>query len=136
MAKLLSTDPITWYLDPTTNDFPANKLITFTSGNTAVAQGIKTRLLLCAGEWFLDLDAGVPYLERPGVTAQQALYGQKFDQNKTQIIFRDAILGCPGVGSISAISCVFNNATRTLTVAWAVVTSFGDTVKDSLSVTH
>ena len=131
---LLSTDPITWTLDPTTNDFPPGPL-TFTSGLAAVAQGIRTRLQLCAGEWFLNLDAGIPYLERAGViTKEQALYGQKFDANKTTAMFRSAIKQCPGVGSISAISCVFNNATRTITIAWAVVTSFGDTITDSLAI--
>lgn len=106
----------------------------FSRGIDAVLQAIKIALQAVRGEWFADLEDGVPYFERDGVTADQALLGQQFDRGKAQAAFRDAILSAPGVGSIVSLVVTFESVTRTLSVSFEVKTIFGDTVADSLNV--
>lgn len=89
----------------------------FVSGVEAVNVGITTRLKLFAGEWFLDLEAGVPYWTD--------VLGQKFDDRKVRAAFRREILTCPGVAEIRSLEAAFDGATRELTVAWEVRCEFG-----------
>jgi hypothetical protein len=107
--------------------------LVFTTGLRAVAQGIRLRLQMFFGEWFQNLDLGIPYLERPGTTAAQAILGQKYNQLKTKTIFRKAIADAPGVDEILYLNVDFNRATRVLSVDWKVQTSFGQ-IQDGLGV--
>lgn len=93
--------------------------IYFSSGLRAVAQGIKIRLLSFKGEWFLDLDHGVPYW--------QDILGQKYNETKVRAAFRDAILAAPGVNKILELEVEFDGATRAVNVWWRVQTIFGVT---------
>jgi hypothetical protein len=105
----------------------------FTTGPDAVRQLLQHRLNLIKGEWFLDLDAGVPYFEREGVSADQALLGQTFDRQKALRAFAQEISACPGVTGIVSLEVDFDPATRVMEVSWVVTTEFGDTVEDSLA---
>jgi hypothetical protein len=80
----------------------------------AVAQAIKTRLLLLQGEYPLDLAAGVPYLT--------SIMGYSGDLG--QVIIKNEILKTPGVLSITSFSATLQN--RTLTITANVVTEFGN----------
>lgn len=128
---MLSTDPIDLLLDAN-GDIVIGSDLSWAKGVPAVAQGIRIALQLFRGEWFLDLDEGVPYLERDGVTADEALLGQKFDEQRALTAFREAILRAPGVNSITALAIQFDHATRKMTATWSVRTEFGDTPPDSL----
>lgn len=87
----------------------------------AVAQAINTRLLLWAGEWFLDLSEGTPYL-------QEILgYGT---QDSRDIAIKERVLGTPGVLSIVQYSSSVQN--RKLRVECTVRTQFGDTTFTSI----
>jgi hypothetical protein len=138
---LLLTDPIDITLDPVTGDLPAGDL-TMTSGIAAVMQGARIRLRMFAGEWFANLDAGVRYLERDGVTAAQALLGQPFNRAKAIREFRAALLGdpsrnvvaVPGIVSLKTLDAKYDGPTRTMTVTWQAVTAFGDTPLDLISI--
>lgn len=114
---------VDWAIDLDTGDllFP----LRYTTGLQAVAQGIRIRLLSFKGEWFADLDDGVPYLARDGVTAAEAILGQKYDEDKALAAFRKAILTAPGVNELSGLVLTFNATTRSLTVSFNVRTSFG-----------
>lgn len=105
----------------------------FSTGLAAVAQACRIALLLVRGEWFADLGLGVPYFEREGVTAAEALMGQKFNKAKATSAFREALEGVDGVVSVVSIAVTFNSVTREMTVTWVVRTEFGDTPADSLS---
>lgn len=138
---LLSTDQIDITLDPVTGDLPAGDL-TMTSGIAAVMQGATIRLRLFAGECFANLDAGVRYLEREGVTAAQALLGQPFNRAKAIREFRAALLGdpsrnvvgVPGIVSLKMLDVKYDGPSRTMTVTWQAVTEFGDTPLDLISI--
>lgn len=123
---------VDWALDLDTGDliFP----LRYTTGLEAVAQGIRIRLLSFRGEWFLDLDDGVPYLVREGVTADEALLGQRWDQTKAVQAFRAAIVAAPGVDDLTRLTVEFTGATRTMSVSFEVKTSFGVIVVNELEL--
>lgn len=130
---ILTTDPLDLRLDNTGDLAFENGDLAFAKGADGVAQLIREALLLVRGEWFLDLDAGMPWFERDGVSTDVALLGQQFNQAKAESTFRTTIAAIPGVGAINAISATFDDATRLMTVTWNVTTTFGDTVADSLT---
>lgn len=127
---MLSTDPIDFLLD---DDGDLVMPLQFSRGLPAVAQGIRVRTLLVRGEWFLDQDAGVPYLENDSVTAAAALLGQRFNAQKARAAFRDAIVSSPGVVELVSMNVSFDRATRGMSVSWEVRTEFGD-LSDSLDL--
>lgn len=59
-----------------------------TDSPEAVAQAVKTRLLLAAGEWFLDSDEGTPY------STKILGYGTK---NTRDLAIKARVLDTPGV---------------------------------------
>lgn len=89
----------------------------FTTGLAAVAQGIRIRLQLFKGEWFMDLEEGVPYF--------QDLLGHKFSETKARAAFRDSILAAPGVVELVTLNTIFEGSTRTLRVQFEARTDFG-----------
>ena len=144
MALPLATDQIDWKLDPVAHDLPATGNIQMTSGIGAVVQGAKIRLLMFAGEWFLNLAQGMPWIQRPDgtVSATQAILGQKFNRLKTLQAIRDQLLGnvskgiagVPGLLSLIALDCTFDGPSRMLTITWQAHTAFGDTQMNTLTV--
>jgi hypothetical protein len=82
----------------------------------AVAQAISTRLKLIQGEWFLDIQAGVPY------NTQVLGFGTipYYD-----FAIKDAILNTPGVSSIINYSSYIDN--RNVTITATVDTIYGQT---------
>ena len=79
-----------------------------------VAQAIKTRLLLMAGEWFLDETEGTPY-------ATQIL-GNNTQGTRDQAI-KERILDTPGVDELTSYQSSVTN--RKLTIAARVATIYG-----------
>lgn len=129
---MLSTDPIDLLLDAN-DDLVIDTDLQWSRGLPAIAQGIRIALRLVKGEWFLDLDDGVPYYEREGVSVNDALLGGRFSEAKALASFRSAILRAPGVNTITSLAVVFDGPTRKLTVTWSVRTVFGDTPVDTLT---
>lgn len=106
----------------------------YTRGLAGVAQGIGIRLRMFKGEWFLNLNLGLPLLDNDVVTESEALLGQVFDQQKALSAFRRVIAAAPYVKSIQALGVSFDGATRTLVVDWRVESALG-VVEDSTEVT-
>lgn len=128
----LSTDPIDLLVNTVTGDvvFP----LTFSKGLAGVVQSARVALAMVAGEWFLDLDAGVRYFERDGVAAADALFGQKYDQAKAIGEFRRVLTQVAGIVTINSLAVTFVGATRAMTVTWSASTVFGDTPPDTLAL--
>lgn len=120
--------------DPATGDLKIDSDIHFTTGGDAVQQMIQTRMQTFRGEWFLDLDEGVPYMENDSVSASEALLGARFDEIKTRQAFNELLVSTPGVAKVETLSVSFDAKTRVLSVSWRVTTEFGDTVSDILEV--
>lgn len=131
---MLLTDPIDLLTNAVTNDIVITTDLALTSGIAGVMQSVRIRLATFAGEWFLDLDLGVPFFERDGVSRTRAIFGQKFDQTKAINEFRKIILSTPGIVSVTKLQVSFVGTTRAMTALWQAQTAFGDTPVDSLSL--
>jgi len=130
---LLSTDPIDFLLDPVTNDLVITDDLAWSYGIDAVRQGCHIALAMIEGEWFMDLEEGVPYLERDGIDSRRVLLGGKFSADRARAAMVPELLKVPGVKSV--VYCTPSYKERALTVKWEVNTVFGDTVADTLNRT-
>lgn len=83
----------------------------------AVAQAVKTRFELHAGEWYLDLLEGTPYEKK--ILAEGTL--QTYDQ-----AIQERIAGTPGVVAIRDYASVLG-ADRKLSVTATIDTIYGAT---------
>jgi hypothetical protein len=125
MPALLSTDPLCLARDAD------NELIVpmrVARGMEALLILVRCRLLLWRDEWFLDRDAGMPWLETPDgvVTEADAILGQVFDAAKVARAVRREILTVPGVVDVPELRCAFDGETRNLTISFVVKARFAD----------
>lgn len=82
-----------------------------------VAQAVKTRLALLAGEWFLDLLEGTPYATH--------VWGKQLKETYDPVL-RRRILQTEGVLEIVSYDSSFNSETRKLTVSVKLNTVYGE----------
>lgn len=82
----------------------------------AVVQDIDTRLGFFRGEWFLDLDEGVPYYEEILVKNPRL--------NVVRAILTEAMLGSPLVTEVNDLTLDYDAASRTLDVTATLVLNF------------
>lgn len=86
---------------------------------TTVAQAVLTRLELWRGEWFVNLDDGVPYYSD--------VLG-KYTQAQRDAVIKRVVSLTPGVKQIVAYESVFDTAKRTFTVSMTIDTIYGQAV--------
>lgn len=84
----------------------------------AVAQAVKTRLLLIEGEWFLDITEGTPYYT--DILGMNTI--KKYD-----LAIQDVILETQGVISLLKYDSFLNSMTRALTIDAIINTVYGST---------
>lgn len=94
------------------------------SGIDGVAQLALIAVRLFKEEWFLNLDAGMPWF--------QEILGEKFDEALFRARLTETITAVPGVESIISLVIEFDASTRKATVTMKLRTKFGDT--DELEV--
>lgn len=75
----------------------------------AVAQIVQTTLKLWRGEWFLALNAGVPYMTQ--------VVG-RVNSSVASMVLQDAVLAVPGVVNVGNVTVQLNNQTRQLSVTF------------------
>lgn len=92
----------------------------FLSGRAAVAQAIKTRLLLLLGEWWEDIEDGLPLFE-----SILATFRAQDDAEDVDLIFSERIAGTQNVIEILDFNSEFNPNTRTYSASCKVSTAFG-----------
>lgn len=94
------------------------------SGLEAIRQNLQSRLSFFLGEWFLDVDAGVPY------------YQDVLKKNPDPVIldgvFKDAILGTPGVIGLDEFDMQMDTALRQLKLTFRARTTDGPIDFDEL----
>lgn len=124
---MLDSDPIDVALDED-GDLLVDPDVGFVilTGIEGVKQCVQIRLLLFKGEWFLDLDAGVPYY--------QEILGEKYNESLLRQRLAEAIKGAPGVLEILSLELEFVALTRRVNVIWSIRTTFGDTEPDTLAL--
>lgn len=133
---LLESDPVTLKMGADGYlDIAAMATATpFDSGLTAVVAGVRTRLRLIMGEWFLDLDAGVPWYERDGVDPDTVILGSPYSEAVLRAPILKAILSTPGVVEVTQLVIQFDGASRAASVTWRARCAFGETPADTLAV--
>jgi hypothetical protein len=94
-------------------------LANYARGAEAVAQNVRSRLLLLQGEWFLDINAGVPYLQK--ITVRPA------DLAFTAAVLKQTILETDGVAEVTSFDLAMDQVARKLTVSATVTTEDGST---------
>jgi len=86
-----------WYLNDN------NELAVVTDAE-AVGQHARARLLSFVNEWFLDTEAGVPWLEE--------ILGRSFDRVLAEAIIKETILDTDGVTSLREFLVSFDRRLR------------------------
>jgi hypothetical protein len=124
----LLTDPIDLKLDENNNLVFENGDLVFTTGIDAVVQQCRIAMQMFQEEWFLNLDAGLPYW--------QSILGQKpaVALQAAQIYIRRELLLVDGVLDILKLEVTYERTTRTLKVSWQVDTEFGETPTDQIAL--
>ena len=85
----------------------------------SVAARVHSRLLLLLGEWFLDTDAGVPYLSDVAI--------KPANLPLAEAAIKRAILETDGITEIRSFTMSLNRDTRRLTVAATAANIYGTT---------
>lgn len=100
-------------LDPLTGDLP--EIPRYIRGDDLTAQRAGVRLRSFRGEWFLDADVGLPYLEWVGVKPVP-LGAIRADLQRT-------LETTPGVVRVENLVVTFDRASARVTATGAVVTA-------------
>ena len=107
------------YLDPETHDLVIeNGSPVRVSGEAAVAQSIKHRLLFFKGEYFLDVRQGMPW--------RTQILIKNPDLSQLRDLFRQAILQDPEVVDVPSVDLSLDG--RTLSVSWTARLTTGRTI--------
>lgn len=127
MSQPLSNEPRDLLLD-SDNDLVVTTDLQFSRGITAVTQSCRIAMQLFQDEWFLDMDAGLPYwksilAQKPSVAIAAA-----------RIFIARELRLVEGVLDILKLIVSYDGASRTLTVEWQVSTGLGDTPPDSIAL--
>ena len=101
-------------------------LLTVADG-AEVVQHVRSRLLFYLAEWFLDIDAGVPYF--------QEIFTKPANLANIESIFKSKILRTPGVKRLTDFSMTYEGgSSRTLSVSFSAETTFGFIDKDKVTI--
>lgn len=127
MASPLANAPRDLLLG-TDNDLVVTTDLAWSTGIDAVAQSCRIKLQMFRGEWFLDLDVGIPYWDE--ILGQKAAAAIAVARQE----FRDALLSVDGVLEVIKLEIAYDAPTRGLTITWQVRTALGDTPVDTLEL--
>jgi len=97
----------------------------FVSGDEATIQRLRQKFLLWVGEWFLNIDAGIPWRE---------ILGEKPEPQVLSTIFRSVIADDPGVDEILEFELDFEGSTRKLKIKWRARLTSGEIAEDEVSL--
>jgi hypothetical protein len=98
-------------------DFTLGRKNEFLSGVEAVTQAIYTRLWLWQGEWWEDLQSGLPMMQR--------ILGYRNTQQAADILIQARIAETTGVLDVISFSSSFDQSTRAYTCSAEVNTLYG-----------
>lgn len=132
---MLETDPVTLLVDENNDLVVTNGRTSLARGLDACVIGARTRIQLIQGEWFLNRNVGVPWLENDLVSPTRAILGQRFVEAKVRSEIRKAILRTPGIVAVTRLDVSFDKATRTVAISWQARTAFGETDLETLEFT-
>lgn len=124
----LETDPVDLLVDDDNDIVFENGDLVLSTGIEAITQQCRIVMQMFQGEWFLNLDAGLPYWDQ--------ILGQKPNiaiQAATIYVRRELML-VDGVVDILKLETTFDKTSRRLTISWQVDTEFGETPVDEIQL--
>lgn len=127
MAQPLANEPRDLLLGDD-NDLVIGSDLSFSRGIGAVVQSCRIALLMFQGEWFMDLDAGLPYWQ--SILAQKpevAIAAMRIFVNRELSLVE-------GVLEVTKLDVSYNASARELVVTWQVLTSLGETPVDTIAL--
>lgn len=127
MAQPLTNEPRDLLLDEN-NDLVVTTDLQFSRGITAVTQSCRIALQLFQDEWFLDMDAGLPYWQ--SILAQKPTVAIA----AARIFIARELRLVEGVLDILKLLVSYDGANRKLIVEWQVSTGLGDTPVDTIAL--
>lgn len=92
----------------------SNDTLHAVTGREAIAQEVRIALRFFLGEWFLDLDEGVPYFTD--------VFGKRKDVGLVRDLFRRRILSVPGVLNVPQLSLEFTPSERRAVLSFTAAT--------------
>lgn len=124
----LLTDPIDLKLDEDNDLVFKDGDLQFTTGIEAIVQQCRVAMQMFQDEWFLNLDAGLPYW--------QSILGQKPSVaiKAASIFIRRELELISGVVDILKLEVSYVKESRLLKVVWQVDTEFGDSPEDIIEL--
>jgi len=93
----------------------------FYTGREAVAQAIITRMRLLYGEWWENLDDGLPLFERI-----LSVYGGEVARSAVDLLISERIQGTQNVRQMVRYESSFDPVTRNYSATCTVNTAFGE----------
>lgn len=107
---MATTDHLGLALDPATNDLflRADGGLAIVTRAEAVGQHVRQRLKTFEGEWFLDTEAGLPWMDR--------LLGKRYNPALAEALVKAEIINTDGVTSIESFSISFAKDVRDLRI--------------------
>ena len=87
------------------------------TGEAAIEQNLRIRLLFFLESWFLDLSLGIPYYRDVYVKAPNLLL--------LRHLFRTAMLTTTGIASVESIDLAIDKASRKLSLSFRAVMDTG-----------
>lgn len=97
-----------------------NRDISILRDEKEIDQNIRIRLQFYRGEWFLDIEAGVPYFE--------SILKKNPDLIEVDRIFKFAILETPEVERITEYFSRYDARNRVFTVSFRAITKYGNEI--------
>lgn len=103
-------------------DLSTGDLQLFSQVEDLAVQQVKIRLQTFKGEWFRDIDIGVPYV--------QEVFGRRDTESAADANIKSTILSTDNIQSITKYSSSVKPLTRTFSVIFSAVTNSGEIITD------
>lgn len=103
-----------------------NFTLHFLSGVESTVQRLKNKFALWKGDWFLNIDAGIPWI--------QEILGQRPQEQVVATIFRNVIANDPDIEELLSLNFEFDRSTRNLTIRFQAQRISGETINEEFVV--
>lgn len=122
MAEL--DDYIVCALDANHDTYMVDGHMHYINGSDAISQMVKTRLMTFSEEWFLDLDAGVPWREE--------IFVKGYSEARIRSILGKTIFDTEGVQAVLDVEFTVDPKTRKLAFSYKYIDVFSQEISDKV----
>jgi hypothetical protein len=98
------------------------------TGKDSLLSDLRARLEFFKGEWFRDLDEGVPFFTD--------VFVKKPNLPAIRTIFADMITSTPGIKELVSIALELDAATRTAVLTYSATSDLGELISETIEVSR